>query len=119
MTKSKILNADGSTATKKVPEIKAIHPATSSVLVEMLNPDEVINTNLYVGEGVDTGPPQAYIVEFGHSLLKSMEEGNFPYKVGDRVILTGNYVPVPNWDEHHRLRGLVELHNIKAVIEEK
>jgi len=39
-------------------------------------------------------------------------------KIGDRVMLQGTYVPVLNYDNHPRKRGLVEIHNIKAVLEE-
>lgn len=106
--------------TKKVPEIKAIHPSGSSILVEMLNADELLNTNLYVGDKTEAGPPQAYVVELGPALKSRIDEGEKIFlNEGDRVIVQGTYVPIPNWDDHSRERGLLEFHNIKAIVEEK
>tara|TARA_Y100000034_G_scaffold6762_1_gene7446 strand:- start:8740 stop:9105 length:366 start_codon:yes stop_codon:yes gene_type:complete len=117
--KPAIFTPDG-TVVSRVPAIKSIRPAGSSLLVEMLNADEILNTDFYIGDNVDTGPPQAYIVDLGPSLKDQIDKGEAVFlSVGDRVLLQGTYVPVPNWDDSHRERGLVEFHNIKAIIEEK
>lgn len=116
--KSAIFTPDGVVA-RRVPAIKGVRPAGSSLLVEMLNSDEILNTDFYVGDADIGGPPQAYIVAVGPGLKDKIDNGeNIWLNVGDRVLLQGTFVPVPNWDNHHRERGLVEFHNIKAIIEE-
>lgn len=101
--------------TKSAPKIKLIRPMGSSVMVEMLNPDETLGTTLYVKEDSKTGePPQGYVLALGPGLKEDCG-----VQVGDRVLLQGSYIPVPDFDHHARKRGIVELHNIKALIEEK
>lgn len=117
--KPTIFTPDGAVV-QRVPVIDHIKPAGSSLMVEMLNPDEILNTNFYVGEDTETGPPQAYITDIGPGLKSMIDKGESIYiKVGDRVLLQGTYIPVPNWDDNARKRGLVEFHNVKAVIVEK
>lgn len=94
--------------------IQAIHPFGSTVLVEMLTKQESVGTKLWIREDSDVGAEQGYVLELGPSLKP--EECRL--KVGDRVILQGTYVPIMNYDQHPRKRGIVELHNIKAIIEE-
>ena len=120
MPKPAIVTPDGKVATR-VPVIDHIKPAGSSLLVEMLKPDEVLNTNFYISEDSESaGPPQAYITAIGPGLKAMIDKGESLFlKVGDRVLLQGNYVPVPNWDDCPRKRGLVEFHNVKAVVVEK
>jgi hypothetical protein len=115
MAKSFIVDESGQAISVTAPKIKAVHPFGSSVLVEMLKPDEVLNTKLYVGAKADSGSaPQGYVLELGPN-LKSEEIG---LRAGNRVILQGTFIPVINFDGNKRERGIVELHNIKAVIEE-
>jgi hypothetical protein len=102
--------------TRKNPgTIKDIKPATSTLLVEMLNPAEALGTKLALGEdATDVGAPQAYVVAVGPLLSKDCG-----IKIGDRVLLQGNYIPAPNFDNNTRRRGIVELHAIKAVLVEE
>jgi len=61
-----IVLPSGEQAVVKVPAVQAVHPTGSRVLVEVLKPDEVLNTNLYVAEDAEMdGAPQAYIIELG------------------------------------------------------
>lgn len=101
--------------TKKNPgTITDVKPATSTLFVEILSPQEALHTKIAFGEDAgDVGAPQAYVLATGP--LLSAECG---IKVGDRVLLQGNYVPVPNFDNSVRKRGIVELHAIKAVLSE-
>ncbi len=93
------------TGTKAAPTIKQVRPMGSSVLVEMLNPDEALGTTLFVREDAKTGqPPQGYVLALGPS-LKSDDCG---IKPGDRVLLQGTFVPVPEFDSSSRKRGIVE-----------
>jgi len=111
---TEILTPDGNTLSS-TKAVKAIHPFGSTILIENLKPDEVLNTKLYVSEDTETeGAPQAYIVELGPKL--SEECG---LNKGDRVVIQGSYIPVANTSGNGRTRGIIELHNIKAVVEEE
>lgn len=114
MSERLILDATGSEANgKRVPKIKSVQPYGRTLLVELLNPDEALGTNLHVGKGADAGAPQAYVLAIGVDL--NPEEVHI--NVGDRVMLQGNgFVPVPNYDRNLRQRGIAEIHHIKAVM---
>ena len=112
MKKSIVLEQPGEK--KAVGKIKSVHPFGSTVLVENLSPGETMDTTIYVSDKTETnGAPQAYVIELGPKL--TAECG---IAVGDRVVVQGNYVPVVNVENNGRTRGIVELHNIKAVIKE-
>jgi len=85
------------------------------ILVEMLTAQETLGTVLSLGNKTKSGSPQGYIVGIGPA-LKAEEWG---FKVGDRVLLQGSYVPVP-WTRHgtERELGIVMSHDIKCVLEE-
>ncbi len=115
MAKSKLVNADGSEVSASAPKIKGVKPVNNQVLIEMLTKNEVLNTNLYVGDGgVDAvGAPQAYILAIGPGVNKDLN-----LKVGDRVLLQGMFVPVPKFDDSPRLKGLVLPDMIKGILVE-
>ena len=97
-----------------VGKVKNVKPFGSTVLIENLNPQEILGTDLYVGEETQTGSaPQAIVLALGPKL-----EENCGVKIGDRVIVQGSYVPVPNYKQSDRKLGIIELHNIKAILEE-
>jgi hypothetical protein len=113
----KFIGTDGEElkVTKKAPKVKAVHPFGSSVLIELLTPDEILGTSLIIGEDTEVGSaPQAYVIELGPKLTEECGLG-----IGDRVLVQGKFVPVENTNEEtKRPRGIVEIHNIKAVLEE-
>ena len=114
MSNSRFL-VDNAVETPVVPKLKGIKPFGSTILVEMLTAKEALGTKFYVGKDAETaGALQAYILAFGPK-LNADDAG---LKVGDRVMLQGKYVPVPKYDNSHRLKGIVELHEVKAVLEE-
>lgn len=103
-------------STSAVKKVVEVHPWGSALLVELLNPDEMIGTKLYVDSKtkVDTAP-HAYIVELGPDLV-----GKTTLKPGDRVIVQGNGVAVTNpTPGATRKWNTIELHNIKAVVVEE
>ena len=59
------------------------------------------------------GAPQAYIVELGPQVNE--ESG---LAVGQRVYWNGKGVPVEDPRSNGRVRALLEIHNIQAIIEE-
>lgn len=95
------------------PGIVDVKPVGATILVEMLNADEALGTKLYISEKTAVGAPQGYILAIGPNLSK--ECGLNP---GDRVLLQGKFVPVPEFDGSQRARGIVEFHDIKAVLVE-
>jgi co-chaperonin GroES (HSP10) len=98
----------------RAPSITSVRPYGSTVLVDLLNPDEILGTTLYIKDDTKAGAPQGYVLAFGPKLdMKDMG-----LKVGDRVLLQGTFVPVPDFGDAKRQKGIVELHNIKAVFEE-
>lgn len=113
-SKKKLVGLGGETLKSNTPKIKAVKPFGSTILVEMLNAEEALGTSLALAKGTAVGAPQAYVLAFGPSV--NPECG---VKVGDRVMLQGTYVPVPNYDHSERQKGVVELHNIKAIFEEE
>lgn len=108
-----LIDIDGQEIKKQVPKVVDVEPFGSMVLIEHLNSDEVLGTNLVISDKTDVGTPQAYVLRLGPKV--AAECG---LAVGDRVMLQGTYVPVVNYDNHPRKRGLVELHNIKGVLKE-
>lgn len=101
---------------QKTPKIKAVHPFGGTVLIEILNPDEMLGTNLYIKQDAKVGSaPQAYIIELGNAL-----PADSGLKVGDRILLSGKFNPVDNTGPNQdRQWGIVDLHSIRAILEEE
>lgn len=100
-----------------VPAVKAIHPAGSSILVELLSPEDILGTKLVMREDAKVGNQQAYIVEFG----PTVKQDEVKLKVGDRVLIQGKAMELPEtkkFSSSKKKLCLVEIHNIKAVFEE-
>jgi co-chaperonin GroES (HSP10) len=95
-------------------KIIGITPVLSQILVELLTPEEAMNTRLTLGEKTNYGAPQGIVLAVGPTLTP--EAG---IKKGDRVLLQGTFVPVPNYDNSRRDKGIVEVHNIKGVFQEE
>lgn len=102
--------------TKKSPGIKDVKILGSSVLVEMLTAKEALGTEFEVPDGSAAGAPQGYVLKVGPKL-----DADAGIKVGDRVLLQGTFVPlaeVAGLGASHRQKGIVEPHNIKAILVE-
>lgn len=97
---------------RKVCSVSEIKPVGSLVLVEILSDQEAVGTRLTVTK-IQGTPPQAFVLDIG----PAFKPADWGVKVGDRVILQGNYVPVPT-PEGDRQKGIVEPHTIKCVLEE-
>lgn len=99
---------------KTPSRIVGVRPAFSSILVEHLSPQEVMGSVLTLSDNSDVGTPQAYVLAIGPGL----DQSKLGFVVGDRVIVQGNFVPMPRPEGQTRPLGVVEIHNIKAVLEE-
>lgn len=97
-----------------IPRIAAVHPFGSKILVDVLRPDEAMGTSLYMSEDTKVdGAPQAYIVELGPDIKPEMG-----LAVGQRIYWGGTGTPVNDPRCANRVRALLEVHNVKAIIEE-
>jgi len=109
---SKIITPNGESL---VPQVAGVQPCGSQVLVETLTPQELMNTNLHLSEATEVKQPlQGYVRAVGPAV--KVEDWGF--KVGDRVVISGNGVMAPNYDHSHRDRFLMEPHAIKGVLPE-
>lgn len=98
--------------TVEVKSVSSVKPAGNQVLLELLTAQEVLNTKIIVNESKAYKEFQAIVLAEG-PLAKCDQYG---FKIGDRVILSGNGVPVPNFDNTGRDRVLMEPNCVKAVL---
>jgi hypothetical protein len=116
-----------------LPKIKSFKPTGNQILVELLNEEEIVETSIELVRNsaptavIDGGAPQAYILSLGPIAPK-----DWGFKVGDRVIFSGNLTPCPQTaisrdtrntldvnGKPKRARGTLAPHAIMAVLEEK
>ena len=100
---------------KEVSKVKDIVPIGTQVLIETLTQQEILGTRIQLPED-EVGKkqaPQGYVVSIGPKV-----QTDWGFGVGDRVIVTGNYTPVPEFKKNNRSLILVDPHQIKAVLKE-
>jgi co-chaperonin GroES (HSP10) len=96
----------------ELKSMKAVKPAGNQVLLELLTAQEVFGTKIIVKNSTTYKEFQAIVIDEG-PLAKCDQYG---FKIGDRVILSGNGVPVPNLDNTGRDRVLMEPNCVKAIL---
>jgi co-chaperonin GroES (HSP10) len=95
---------------KKVTGCK---PCGSQILIELLTTQELANTKLFLTNKKQKDDFQAIVLAVGPSIKTE----NYGFNVGDRVVISGGAVPVPDYGpESERERVLVEPSTIKAVL---
>lgn len=100
---------------RRVPKVAGVAPCGSQVLVEILTPQELMNTSFSISDKTDLKVPlQGYIRAVGPAV--KLEDWGF--KVGDRVLISGGGVMAPNYDDSHRDRFFMEPTAFKAVLTE-
>jgi co-chaperonin GroES (HSP10) len=116
MTKLQSLSGEPLEVVSRVPDIKSVRPVGSQVLVERLTAQEQMGTTLQIMSGTNPeGAPQGYVLAWGLKV-----EDDWGFEVGDRVVLTGKYTPLPEVPgTNGRELILVEPHQVKAVLLEK
>lgn len=97
----------------EVKNVKVVRPTGNQILLELLTAQEMLGTKIIVNESKNFKEFQAIVLAEG-PLAKCDQYG---FKVGDRVILSGNGVPVPNFDNTGRDRVLMEPNCVKAILE--
>lgn len=111
---SEILGCDGQKMCS-VKKIESVEPFGSQIMIEMLTPQELLGTTLEVKEDAKLkDAPQAYVLKIGPKLPEDIG-----LKVGQRILFSGGFIPVPNCDGNHRQPGLIEYHTVKAILAEK
>ena len=97
----------------RMSKVKSVEPAGGLVLVELLSDNEMLGTKLELVGAVQTKEcPQAYVLKFGPFFPKDTG-----IEKGDRVLIQGSYIPVPNFDGG-REKAIMEYHAIKAILRE-
>ena len=87
-------------------------PCGSQVLLELLTVQEMMGTSLYLKNSKQHTEYQAVVKALGPNLDPAV----YGFKVGDRVLLSGTGVPVPNFDNNDREKILMEPYCIKGVL---
>lgn len=105
-------NCEKTCANFEVKEVKGCVPVGSQVLLELLTAQEIMNTKLHLNNNKPANEYQAFVKATGPNLNPDV----WGFKVGDRVLLSGSGVPVPNYDDSERDRVLMEPHCIKGVL---
>jgi hypothetical protein len=98
---------------KKVQKIVGVKAPGSQILVEMLRPEEALETRLEVPDNTKM-PHQGYIRDIG----PAVKMGEWGFEVGDRVLLQGQFVPVPWREENGRTLAVVDGYTIKCIFQE-
>ena len=119
MSKRQITDIAGNEIKSALPSIKDVNPVGTCVLVELLTPEEIMGpSKLHIpagaAQGVINGAPQGYILKIGGRV-----EPSYGLKVGDRICMQGNFVPLPDsTSKNGRPLASVEPHTIKAILVE-
>lgn len=102
--------------TPLMPAITGVKPCGSQVLVEVLTPQELMNTPLTISEKTDLKVPlQGYVRAVG----PGVKTDDWGFTVGDRVLIsTSGAVMAPNYNGIARESFFMEPHAIKSVISE-
>ena len=114
---SKLTDSSGEPIKKIIPPIKGVEPIGNQILVELLTPQELMNTPLHLGNApakTINGAPQAYVMKIGPMVAKE-----WGLNEGLRVVLSGNFTPLPEAaSKNDRPLAMVEPHTIKAILVE-
>jgi hypothetical protein len=98
---------------EEIPPVTGVRPCGAQVLLELLTVQEMMGTKLILKNNTQAHAEyQAYVIAAGPTIDLSI----YGFKVGDRVLLSGNGTPVPNYDNTERERILMDPFAIKAVL---
>jgi co-chaperonin GroES (HSP10) len=97
---------------ENMSKVKQCSPCGYQVLLELLSAQEMLGTKIILNEASKTMRDfQAIVLAVGPMLKE-----DYGFKVGDRVLLSGTGVPVPNYDDSERDKVLMEPQSIRAVL---
>lgn len=92
--------------------VKNCRPCGSQVLLDLLSVQEMMGTELIMTNKKPVGEYQAIVLAVG----PAVELDNWGFKVGDRVLLSGNGTPVPDFNGNGRDKILMDPFSIKGVL---
>ncbi len=101
---------------KEVGVINEVIPCGNYILLELLTPQEMMGTDLYVPEGKKERivASQGYVVSVGPQV--NLEQWGF--KIGDRVFISGNVVEAPKVSKKERIKLTLLPDHIRGVLKE-
>jgi hypothetical protein len=99
-------------APKEVNRVTGCKPCGAMVLLELLTAQEILHTKLHLQNNKANAEYQGYVISVG----PNFNPDAYGFSLGDRVLVSGNGVPVPNYDDGERDRVLMEPFGIKAVL---
>ena len=105
-------NQEVSTQVSNLGPVRSVTPLGTQVLIELLTAQEMLGTKVIINEMVQHKEFHGIVVAVG-SLIDLSKQG---FKIGDRVLLSGNGTPVPNFDNSNRDKILMEPFCIKATL---
>jgi co-chaperonin GroES (HSP10) len=109
---NKKIIVDENDQTNNLGAVRSVKPIGTQVLLELLTPQEMLGTKVIVNDMVQHKEFHGIVVSVGN-LLDMSKQG---FKIGDRVLLSGTGVPVPNYDNSNREKILMEPFCIKAIL---
>lgn len=95
---------------KKIVGVKAVG---YSIIIELLSEQETLVNSTLILSNKDKESNHAFVKSVG-----PLVDEKSTLKVGDLVLFQGNYTPVPNPTDNNRKWASVELHTIKAILEQ-
>jgi hypothetical protein len=111
-----IVDSKGQQMVKAAPKVTGAKAVGSNIIFEKLTNQEIVGSS-FVTDSEDIGSPQGYIVDIGPSIEAQSQLWGF--EVGDRVILSGKFVPLPKeLSKNGREIGIIDPSAIKAVLKE-
>jgi hypothetical protein len=93
-------------------EVKLCKPCNSLILLELLTEQERMGTRLHLQNNKPSAEYQAFVLSAGPNFDPSI----WGFNVGDRVLVSGGGVPVPNYNNSERDKVIMEPHSIKGVL---
>jgi co-chaperonin GroES (HSP10) len=97
---------------KEFGPVTACKPCGSQVLVELLTVQEMMGTELIMTNKKPVGEYQALVLAIGPAVKKD----DWGFSVGDRVLLSGNGVPVPDFNNSGKDKVLMDPFSIRGVL---
>lgn len=108
---------------KKQPKVHNVIPNQTGILFEILENDEIYSENEssiilpdnQKAKANADNPPQVRVLALGNQIKPE----NTGINVNSRLIITGNYTPIPlSYMPGKRKKGICDFSAVKAILEE-
>lgn len=83
-------------------------------MIELLNAQEALQTELRITDNAKLEAPQAYILALG----PGVDQKIWGFSPGDRVVFSGMMTPLPKLEGGTRQRGIIDAFSVRAVLAE-